>query len=91
MLEKVIEQYLVKRVTAQGGMAYKFASVAHRGVADRIVCLPSQTWFVELKTQGGRLSELQKVFADDMLRLGQNYVVLWTKEDVDQWLLTTTK
>jgi hypothetical protein len=21
-----------------------------------------------------------------MLRLGQNYVVLWTKEDVDQWL-----
>lgn len=91
MLEKVIEQYLVKRVKAQGGMAYKFASVAHRGVADRIVCLPSQTWFVELKTQGGRLSELQKVFADDMLRLGQNYVVLWTKEDVDQWLLTTTK
>jgi hypothetical protein len=41
---------------------------------------------VELKTTGGRLSELKKVFREDMLRLGQNYVVLWTKEDVDQWL-----
>ena len=56
MLEKVIERYLVQRVKAQGGMAYKFASVAHRGVADRVVCLPGQTWFVELKTTGGRLS-----------------------------------
>ena len=86
MSEAVIEQYLVKRVRAAGGVAYKFASLSHRGVADRIVCLPGQTWFVELKTTGGRLSELQKVFREDMLRLGQNYVVLWTKEDVDQWL-----
>ena len=92
MTEKEIEAYFVKRVKALGGYSYKFRSVTQRGVADRIACLPDgSTWFVELKTQGGRLSELQKVFADDMLRLGQNYVVLWTKEDVDQWLLTTTK
>ena len=59
MLEKQIEAHLVKRVKALGGVAYKFTSPAHRGVADRVVCLPDgSTWFVELKTKGGRLSEL---------------------------------
>jgi hypothetical protein len=42
-------------------------------------------WFVEVKTVGGRLSALQKVFAADMARLGQRYCVLWTKEQVDEF------
>jgi hypothetical protein len=55
-------------------------------VADRIACLPDgSTWFVELKTKGGKLSELQKVFAADMARLNQRYVCLWTKEQVDEF------
>ena len=87
MLEKQIEAHLVKRVKALGGVAYKFTSPAHRGVADRVVCLPDgSTWFVELKTEGGRLSPLQKVFADDMTRLKQNYCVLWNKEQIDEWI-----
>ena len=91
MLEKQIEAYLVKRVKALGGVAYKFTSPAHRGVADRIVCLPGGVvWFIELKTEGGRLSPLQKVFADEMARLEQNYTCLWSKEDVDTWIQQNT-
>lgn len=87
MLEKQIEAYLIKRVRALGGEAYKFTSPAHRGVADRIVCLPDgQTWFVEVKTEGGRLSPLQKVFAADMLRMNQKYVCLWNKEQIDEFI-----
>ena len=87
MLEKNIEAHLVKRVKALGGVAYKFTSPAHRGVADRVVCLPDgQTWFVELKTEGGRLSPLQKVFAVDMARMNQKYVCLWNKEQVDEFI-----
>jgi hypothetical protein len=86
MRESEIERHLVWHVTRMGGVAYKFRSVTHRGVADRIVCLPDgSTHFVELKTKGGRLSPLQKVFADDMRRLNQNYVCLWRKSDVDEW------
>lgn len=86
-MEKHIEAHLVKRVKALGGVAYKFTSPANRGVADRVVCLPDgSTWFVELKTENGRLSALQKVFADEMARLGQKYVCLWSKEDVDTWI-----
>ena len=87
MLEKQIEAYLVKRVRALGGEAYKFVSPAQRGVADRIVCLPGGvTWFVELKAPGGKLSPLQQVFAAEMARLGQRYVCLWGREDVDRWI-----
>jgi len=87
MLEKQIEAYLVKRIKALGGMAYKFTSPAHRGVADRIVCLPNgQTWFVELKTKGGRLSPLQMVFASDMTRMNQKYACLWNKEQIDEFI-----
>ena len=87
MLEREIEKYLVKRVKELGGVAYKFTSPSHRGVSDRVVCLPGgETWFVELKTQGGKLSRLQDMFAQDMARLAQRYVCLWSKEQVDQWL-----
>jgi hypothetical protein len=56
------------------------------------VCLPNgETWFVEIKTEGGRLSALQKVFAEDMIRMNQRYLVVWNKESIDEWLLTTTK
>ena len=92
MRELTIEKYLTQRVKELGGRAYKFTSPAHRGVADRVVCLPNgQTWFVELKTKGGRLSELQKVFASDMARMNQKYVCLWDKEQIDGWLITTAK
>jgi hypothetical protein len=87
MLERQVEAYLIKRVKALGGMAYKFTSPAHKGVSDRIVCLPNgQTWFVELKTESGRLSPLQKVFASDMARMNQKYVCLWNKEQIDEFI-----
>jgi len=87
MLEKQVERYLVKKVEAVGGKAYKFTSPGRAGVADRIVCLPDgSTWFVELKTAGGKMSALQLVFAADMRRMKQHYVVLWSKEDVDAYL-----
>ena len=61
------------------------------GVADRVVCLPDgSTWFIEVKTEGGRLSPLQKVFADEMARLKQNYACLWSKEDIDEWLINAS-
>jgi len=85
--ESTIEKHLVTQVKALGGMAYKFTSPAHRGVADRVVCLPDgQTWFVELKAPSGRLSELQKIFAEDMARMSQRYVCLWSKEQIEEWL-----
>ena len=86
MLEKEIESYFVKSVKAMGGLAYKFNSLSNRGVSDRIVVLPNgEAWFIELKTERGRLSALQKIFANDMRRLNQNYACLNSIEAVDRW------
>ena len=91
MLERAVEAYFRKAVAARGGVAFKFVSPSHRGVSDRIVCLQGQTWFVELKRPGGRLSPLQRVFAAEMERLGQRYACLSSREEIDEWLngLTT--
>lgn len=86
MKESEVEQYFVWAVLHLGGMTYKFKSPNQRGVADRIACLPNgDTWFVELKTKGGRLSELQKLYANNMIKLNQKYAVLWNKEQIDEW------
>ena len=91
MTEKQIEAYFVRRVKALGGYSYKFRSVTQRGVADRIACMPNgQTWFVELKKPGGRLSPLQEVFAENMAEMNQKYALLWSKDDVDDWVGKTT-
>ena len=86
MKESEIERYFVWAVVLRGGTTYKFRSPTQRGVADRIACMPGgQTWFVELKTKGGRLAPLQKIFAADMQHLGQRYACLWSIEGVDEW------
>jgi hypothetical protein len=91
MLEKDIEKYLVKCVAQAGGKAYKFVSPSNRGVSDRIVCLPDgSTHFIELKRPGGKVSPLQLMFAREMMTLGQSYDVLWSKEEVDKWILDHT-
>jgi streptogramin lyase len=87
MLEKEIEAYLVRQVEGLGGKAWKFVSPAHRGVADRVVLLPSgAVWFVEVKTEVGRLSPLQEVFRREVNTCNGNYVCLYGKKDVELWL-----
>ena len=89
MLEKRIERYLVERVRALGGAAHKWRGAG--GNPDRIVCLPDgATWFIEVKAPGGRLSPLQAVFRDQLLKLNQRYAVVWNKEDVDKWITIAT-
>ena len=87
ILERDIERYLVRRTIEHGGVAYKWVSPGRVGVADRIVLLPGGVvWFVELKTVKGRLSPWQKLFAADMRRMGMNYIVIRSKEEVDAYI-----
>ena len=89
MKESEVELYFVWAVLSLDGITYKFKSPNQRGVADRITCLPNgDTWFVELKTKGGRLSELQKLYAKNMEKLNQKYAVLWNKEQIDEWRIS---
>jgi len=91
MKEKIVENHFVWAVERIGGKTWKFTSPGRKGVADRIACLPDgSTWFVELKTKGGRLSALQKMFMSDMALLNQRYMCLWTIDQVDEWIKSAT-
>lgn len=61
MLEKEIERRMCEMIRKRGGLTYKFTSPGNVGVPDRLVITPTGVvWFVELKTETGRLSKLQK-------------------------------
>ena len=87
MRERDIEKCLVTEVKKLGGRAYKWTSPGNDGVPDRIVILPGRPpIFVELKTELGRLTTLQKVQISRLRDLGQDVRVLYGMDDVDRFL-----
>lgn len=83
MRESVIEARLVKMVRSRGGLCYKFVSPSNPGVPDRIVITPGgRTIYVELKTEIGRLANIQRWQLDEMRRRGADVRVLKGLEEV---------
>ena len=86
MLESTLERRFVNMVRRSGGMAYKFVSPGNLGVPDRIAILPKgRIWFVELKTETGRLSQVQKRQIDTLRSLGMNVFVLWGEKGLQRF------
>ena len=77
MNERRIEEILIREVTKIGGRTYKWVSPGNSGVPDRIVFFPDgRVFFVELKTESGRLSAQQKIQINRLKNLKQKaYVV----------------
>ena len=77
-----MERYLIKEVERRGGLCWKWAGRV--GVPDRIVMMPDGVvFFVEVKTEGGKLSKMQNVTHLKMDRLGIKVKTVWSKKDVD--------
>lgn len=84
MLERNVEKKLVEKVKRLGGEAVKFVSPSSRGWPDRIVLLPEgRVAFVELKTDTGVLSEIQKHRIATLQKLGHEVHVLYGVSDVE--------
>lgn len=86
MLEKNVELFLKDEIKKLGGVCYKFVSPGNSGVPDRIVILPARVYFVEVKTEKGRLSPIQKRQIKKLADLGQNVYVLYGAEDVRKFI-----
>lgn len=77
MRESTIEARLVREVKKRGGLCYKFVSPGSPGVPDRIIILPGgRTVYVELKTEIGRLANVQKWQIDELKKRGADVRVL---------------
>lgn len=87
MKESAIEARLVRQVREMGGLCYKFVSPGNPGVPDRLIILPGgRVVFVELKTEVGRLANIQKWQLEEMRRRGADVRVLKGLEQVKQFV-----
>lgn len=77
MKESTIESRLVRMVRERGGLCYKFVSPGNPGVPDRIVITPDgRTVYVELKTEIGRLANIQQWQIAEMRKRGADVRVV---------------
>lgn len=84
MLERDIEQALVKRVKVLGGKCEKFTSPGRRSVPDRLVTLPGNiVIFVELKAPGKKPTAKQLKDHSDRRALGCDVRVIDSMEQVN--------
>ncbi|MEB3150350.1 MAG: VRR-NUC domain-containing protein [Sphaerospermopsis sp.] len=60
MKESTIEKSISKEAFRRGWLNYKFKTANHRGVPDRIFMRNGVMFFVEFKSEGGKVTELQK-------------------------------
>lgn len=86
--EKHAEAHLVESVRLVGGMCPKFVDPSRRGAPDRMVLLPGKPIvFVEMKREKvGKLSSWQSRYHADLRALGHEVFVLWSREDVNEFL-----
>ncbi|MBE0471211.1 MAG: VRR-NUC domain-containing protein [Methyloprofundus sp.] len=84
MLERDVENALVKRVKLLGGTCEKFTSPGRRSVPDRLVTLPGgKVIFVELKAPGKKPTEKQLKDHQRRRSLGCDVRVIDNKGDAD--------
>lgn len=87
MTESQIETRLVKMVRERGGLCYKFTSPGNPGVPDRIIITPDgRTYFVELKTEVGRLSSIQKWQREEFRRCNAEIYVVKGLDQVKRFV-----
>ena len=83
MKESAIEARLVRMVRDRGGLCYKFVSPGNPGVPDRIIITPDgRSVYVELKTEIGRLANIQKWQLEELRKRGADVRVLRGLEEV---------
>jgi hypothetical protein len=86
ILEKDIEQYLLKRCRQQNWYAPKFTSPGRRSVPDRMVVMPGRITFVELKAPGKKPTPKQLWEHQRLGNLGHDVHVLDSYESVDSFI-----
>lgn len=85
--EKQIESFLRAEIKKIDGVSFKFTSSGNAGVPDRICIMPDgRVYFVEIKSQQGKLSSLQQAQIQRLRKLRQTVFVIHSKADVIEFV-----
>lgn len=86
-LESALEHHFVRQLREQAGARTVKLAPTQAGVPDRLVMFaPGMMYLVELKTNKGELSEIQKFWHQQLAALGITVHVLYGKQQVDAWI-----
>ena len=87
MKESQIERRLVEGVKRLGGMCLKFVSPGTLGVPDRIIITAKgRVIFIELKTETGRITKIQRYVIGEMQKRGADARVVKGIDEVKELL-----
>lgn len=91
--EATVEKHFCEAVSANGGIQFKLRTPGKDGAPDRMAIFPyNRVFFVELKRpKGGRIRDLQFLWAELALTVGTNVEFLWTCDDVNRWIKRVVK
>lgn len=84
--ENKVEKYLDSEVVKLGGVTRKWVSPGRDGVPDRIVILNGKVWFVEVKTDDGKLTPVQEREHDRLREAGARVHTVYGQPSVDMFL-----
>lgn len=83
--EQIVERYLCRCIKAHGGLCIKLTGL--NGVPDRLAVLPGgNVYFIELKADGGRLSNIQIAMQNHLMQMGYKVATLWSIEEVNKFI-----
>lgn len=89
MRERDIERWLRRQIEDMGGKFMKFTSPGNDGVPDRIAIMPGgHIWFVELKTDEGRLTPIQAWQIEQLKKLDVPAIVVRGMTDAKAFMDT---
>jgi len=82
MIEKTVENELVKQVKEIGGICWKFTVPSTSGVPDRIILYHGKAYFVETKAPGKKPRPLQRKIHRMMAEQGFPVTIIDKPEQV---------
>lgn len=86
MRESTIERHLVQRVKALGGEVRKVKWIGRNSAPDRIVMLPENSFWAELKAPGEKPTKAQSREHERMHKMGQRIEIIDSLERIEELL-----
>jgi len=75
MLESKIQSKIIKQYEAEGYFVLKIIKSNKNGIPDLLVCKNGEAFFVEVKSEKGCLSEIQKFRINELEKHGMKTLV----------------
>ncbi len=80
--EATLKKWVTKKLQSEGWLVIRMTSVTPNGVPDLLALKRGKTWFLELKSSDGDMSEIQKIICNKINDAGILVSLIRSKDDL---------